>query len=245
MKKVLFVISIMMLSIMPVMAQDASGGQNTEVTDSGLQDTEVDIEVTEIIAVDDAGDSEIVTEVAVVEDETVPDDAFKVYTEKWADDDHYTPSGWMGDYGDISIDEDWKKDPHSGNTCIKISYTGQGSQSAGWIGIYWQNPPNNWGDQMGGYDLTDYKKLAFWARGENGGEIITEFKMGGIAAGLYPDSDSTAIGNVVLTKDWKRYEIDLTGLDMSFISGGFCLTASSVDNPEGLKIYLDDIAFEK
>ena len=149
----------------------------------------------------------------------------------------------MGDYGDIQIDDGCTIMPYNGKTCFKIKYTAQGSQGAGWMGIYWQNPANNWGTQMGGYDLSGYKKLTFWARGEKGGEIIAEFKVGGIG-GNYADSDSTSIGQISLTKDWKQYEISLKGLDLSYISGGFMLSASSKDNPEGFTIYLDDIKYE-
>lgn len=168
---------------------------------------------------------------------------FNIFTEKYDLKNHYVPSGWMGDYGDIRTDDGCTTLPHSGKTCLKITYTAQGSQGAGWMGIYWQNPANNWGSQMGGYDLTGYKKLTFWARGEKGAETITEFKVGGIN-GTYSDSDSTTIGPVKLTNEWKEYSIDLKGMDLSYISGGFELSASSADNPEGFTIYLDDIRYE-
>jgi hypothetical protein len=167
---------------------------------------------------------------------------FIVYTDRFNVNNHYTASGFMGDYGDISIDDNCKITPNNGKTCLKISYTAKGSQGAGWMGIYWQNPANNWGSQMGGFDLTGYNTLEFWARGEKGQETISEFKVGGIT-GTYPDSDSTSIGPITLSKDWTKYEIDLKGLDLSYISGGFELSASSKDNPEGLIIYLDDIKY--
>ena len=142
------------------------------------------------------------------------------------------------------FDDGYRENVHSGNSCMKIKYNARGAQGAGWAGIFWQNPANNWGSQMGGYDLSGYNKLTFWARGEKGGEIIAEFKVGGIS-GTYSDSDSTSIGPITLTKDWKKYEIDLKGLDLSYISGGFAYTASSKDNPQGFIFYLDDIKFEQ
>lgn len=168
---------------------------------------------------------------------------FKVYADKYDIGNHYIPSGWMGDYGDITIDDGYSKDPHSGKSCIKISYSAKGSQGAGWMGIYWQNPANNWGSMKGGYDLSPYKKLTFWARGEKGGEVIAEFKVGGIT-GIYADTDSASMGPVTLTKEWKRYEIDLKGLDLSYISGGFEFSAAARDNADGFIIYLDDIIYE-
>lgn len=168
---------------------------------------------------------------------------FNVYTDKNARGNHYAPSGWMGDYSDISLMDAWKESPHSGTTCIKIIYKPNVSQGARWTGIYWQSPPNNWGEKKGGYDLTGANKLTFWARGEKGGERIEEFKIGGIT-GTYSDSDSASIGPVVLSKDWQQYEIDLQGLDLSYISGGFCWATNLDVNPEGCTFYLDDISYE-
>jgi len=168
---------------------------------------------------------------------------FKVYGDKYDSGNHYIPSGWMGDYGDISIDDGWSQNPHSGKSCIKISYSAKGAQGAGWMGIYWQNPANNWGNMKGGYDLTKYKKLTFWARGEKGGEVISEVKVGGIT-GSYPDSDAGSIGPITLTKDWKQYEIDLKDMDLSYISGGFEFSAAARDNPDGFTIYFDDVKYE-
>ena len=54
-------------------------------------------------------------------------ETFKVYTEKWAKDNHYFASGWMGDYGDIEINEGFITNAHSGKTCLKITYTARRS----------------------------------------------------------------------------------------------------------------------
>ncbi|MBU0759192.1 MAG: hypothetical protein KKC66_02885 [Candidatus Omnitrophica bacterium] len=168
---------------------------------------------------------------------------FPVYSDGMSPDNHYIPSGYMGDYSDIKIDASSFDNPHSGTTCIKIVYSDATSQGARWAGVYWQNPANNWGDRQGGFDLTGATKLTFWARGEKGGERIEEFKVGGLT-GLYPDSDIAGIGPVLLTPEWKQYEIDLRGKDLSYISGGFCW-ASNIDvNPDGMTFYLDDIRYE-
>jgi hypothetical protein len=168
---------------------------------------------------------------------------FKVYSDQRSPDNHYISSGWMGDFGDIKLNDRFMENPHGGTTCIKIEYTPTRSQGAGWIGMYWQNPANNWATKKEGFDLTGAKKLKFWARGEKGNEIISEFKVGGIT-GEFPDSDSAGIGPVMLSKEWKEYEIDLAGKDLSHIIGGFCLSANSDDNPDGFIIYLDDIRYE-
>jgi hypothetical protein len=168
---------------------------------------------------------------------------FNIYTDKASPGNHYVPSGWMGDFGDIKVNDRWMENAYSGTTSIRIEYLPRRSQGAGWMGIYWQNPANNWGSKKAGFDLTGAKKLSFWVRGEKGGEIISEFKMGGIT-GEFSDSDSAGIGPAMLTKDWKQYNIDLTGKDLSHIIGGFCLSANAEDNPDGFVVYLDDIKYE-
>ena len=170
--------------------------------------------------------------------------AFSVYTDAEAPGDHFFASGWMGDFGDIKINEKYSKKPHSGGTCIQIDYSNKASQGARWAGVYWQNPPNNWGTRPGGFDLTGAKKVTFWARGEKGGERIEEFKIGGIT-GEYADSDVAGIGPVVLTAEWQQFTIDLQGKDLSSISGGFCWSTNLEVNPDGITFYLDDIRYDK
>ena len=184
----------------------------------------------------------IAQEEAVVE-EKVGFKVFNVYTDKWDRTNHYVAAGWMGDYNAIKMDDNSKDNPYSGTTCIKFTYSGKYRQGAGWAGVYWQNPANNWGYTKGGFDLTGATKLTFWARGKEGGEVIDTFKMGGIS-GEYPDSGSVDIGPITLTKEWKQYTMDLEGLDLSYISGGFCWTTSMLSNSENITFYLDDIKYE-
>jgi len=169
---------------------------------------------------------------------------FYVYQDKGSRLNHYIPSGWMGDYGDLKIDDGSTNDPADGKTCVKITYSGKATQGANWAGIFWQHPANNWGEKPGGFDLSGMKRLTFWARGENGGEKIAEFKMGGIT-GEHGDSDSASVGPVTLTKEWKKYTIDLADKNLSHIVGGFCWSASRDDNPNGFVIYLDEIRYEQ
>jgi hypothetical protein len=168
---------------------------------------------------------------------------FYVYLDKGSVNNHFIPSGWMGDYGDIKFDAGSTEDPYMGETCIKIEYSAKASQGARWAGIYWQNPANNWGDKPGGFDLSNATKLTFWAKGAKGGERIEEFKVGGIF-GEYADSDVAGIGPVILTKEWKKYTIDLKGKDFSSIIGGFCWVTNADVNPEGATFYLDEIRYE-
>jgi hypothetical protein len=166
---------------------------------------------------------------------------FVVYKEQGPG-NHYVPSGRMGDTSDLSLSYASKEGPFAGSTCIKVMYTANLSQGAGWTGVYWQNPANNWGNQAGGYNLTGAKKLTFMAKGAKGEEIV-EFKMGGIM-GSCGDTDQASTGPIQLTNEWQKYEIDVSMLDLSNIIGGFCFAISSMENPEGASFYLDEIIYE-
>ena len=93
----------------------------------------------------------------------------------------------------------------------------------------------------GGFDLTGATALEVWARGEYGGETI------GLGVGLlgddkaYPDSGIAKIDGIRLSRQWQRYVIPLTDMDLSSIKTGF------VVNIEGRRrattIYLDSIRF--
>ncbi len=168
---------------------------------------------------------------------------FVVYTDKNARENHYIPSGWMGDYGDLKVNDQDMQNPYSGTTAIQFIYAAKKSQGQGWAGMYWQNPANNWGSKKGGFDLTGMTKLSFWARGQKGGEVIQKFKIGGIS-GTYADSAEIELGPVELTDIWKQYTINLADKDLSYISGGFSWVTTADLNPEGVTFYLDDIKFE-
>lgn len=172
---------------------------------------------------------------------------FYVYADASSLDNHFIPSGWMPATAaqDLKINTSWKNYPFSGESCIRIEY--KNNSGTRWAGMFWQNPANNWGTvPNAGFNLQGSTKLTFWARGDKGGEVINEFKMGGIVSGEYIDSDSASIGPIKLEKEWKKYEIDLNGKDLSYIIGGFCwATNIDVNDPEGIVFYLDEIAYEK
>ncbi|UCD15775.1 MAG: hypothetical protein JSV34_01640 [Candidatus Omnitrophota bacterium] len=179
-------------------------------------------------------------------EETLLNLPFYVYADANSLDNHFIPSGWMPATAsnDLKMNVNWENYPFSGSSCIRIEY--KNNSGTRWAGIYWQQPANNWGTvPNAGYNLQNATKLTFWARGEKGAEVINEFKMGGISSGEYIDSDSVGIGPVQLTKDWKKYEIDLRGRDLSYVIGGFCwATNIDVNDPEGIVFYLDEINYE-
>ena len=183
---------------------------------------------------------------------------FEIYTEVFSPDNpccsenySFYPTGYMGDLADWSgdtsnvLDYACQDSPHSGNTCIKITYS-LGSEK--WAGIYWQYPMNNWGDYPG-YNISNATRLTFWARGEKGGEGA-EFRTGGIYNLDKPYHDSfgpvsTDPSIIQLTAEWQKYSIDcLSKQNLSMAIGGFCWVTNQDQNPEGCTIYLDDIFFE-
>lgn len=168
---------------------------------------------------------------------------FEVYVNGHSPENHYVLSGWMGDYGDIKLNDQFMRDAHSGSSCIEFVYSAKKSQGQGWAGVYWQNPTDNWGARKSGFDLSGMTKLTFWARGAKGGEKIQKFLVGGIK-GIYSDSTMVEIGPIELTDQWNKYVINLAGKDLTYISGGFGWTTTADLNPQGATFYIDDIRFQ-
>jgi hypothetical protein len=110
-----------------------------------------------------------------------------------------------------------------------------------WAGVVWQHPPNDWGEQPGGYNLSGATKLTFWARGESGGEKV-RFVFGVINREKpYFDTASGAL-DVVLSQEWMQYSFDLTGKSLERIKTGFGWTVAGQGRP--VTFYLDDIQYE-
>lgn len=159
-----------------------------------------------------------------------------VYDES-AHDMPFAPSGWMGDTSGLTVDFESKDGPKQGKTCAKVSFKGP----SGWAGIACQFPPNDWGDQPQGLDLTGAKRLTLWMRGARGGEKIkVEF---GILKQdkKFFDSASGQL-EATLTPEWQRYTIDLAGKDLSRIKTGFVITMAGAGGPQ--TVYIDNVRFE-
>ncbi len=169
---------------------------------------------------------------------------FYVYKDLGSGVNHFVPSGFMPNAKCLKFDDNWKDNCHGGSSCIKIFFDISCSRDdQKWSGVYWLNPANNWGKQKGGFNLQGAQKLTFWAKGEKGGERIEEFRSGGVS-GDFPDSDTSVIGPVILTNEWRQYTIDLRGKDLSYISGGFSWSTTVEANPGGCVFYLDEIQYQ-
>ena len=149
----------------------------------------------------------------------------------------WVPSGWMGNVDDLTLDGDYADNTQSGTAAIRMRYTG----TFNWVGVAWQDPPNNWGDQDGGFDLTGASAVELWARGEYGGEKVT-FGVGLLASDrAYPDSSIQKTETIALTSEWQRYRVSLEGKDLSSLKTGFVVTLQGRRSP--VTIYLDSIRF--
>lgn len=160
----------------------------------------------------------------------VYDDSFEAMP--WA------PSGWMGSVESLTVDGDYRDEPaHDGEASIRMRYDGK----FGWVGVAWQDPPNNWGDLEGGYDLTGATALELWARGAYGGEKVS-FGVGIIQKDkAHPDSGIAKVDGIQLTREWQRYTVPLEKVDLSSVKTGFVVTLTGRRTP--VTIYLDSIRF--
>lgn len=145
-------------------------------------------------------------------------------------------SGYMGSHQAISMESDCETNPHSGATCLRVSF----NTHEGWGGVMWQSPANDWGDQPGGFNLTGAEMLEFWARGEVGGEVVT-FQVGGLDDKPFSDSFKAQKREITLKKQWTRYRIAVDGLDLSCVKTGFGWVTVAHGKP--ITFYLDDIRF--
>lgn len=167
----------------------------------------------------------------------VPKPPLPFYVYKDNGDLPYAPSGYMGNYEAIDVALDHTEGAHSGSTCIKISYKARDN----WYGVGFVDPANDWGDILGGYDLSGAKTFRFWAKASMDGVKAT------IGFGLidkdkpFPDTGKKSV-DVVLTTEWKEYTIKTKKVDLSCIRSGLVLFSSS----DGFshEIYLDEVVFE-
>jgi len=150
----------------------------------------------------------------------------------------WVPSGVMGNARSLTLDGDWSDSVFEGSHAIRMHYTGRG----GWAGVAWQNPPENWGEQDGGFDLSGASALEFWVRGERGGEKAS-FGVGLLdKKTAHPDSVIVKTAMIKLESNWKKYRIGFDkDDDLSSLKVGFVVTLEGQRSP--VTVYLDSIRF--
>lgn len=168
-----------------------------------------------------------------------------VYRDKDSPDNHFTPTGFMGDKDGLSL-ADIADDVRSGATSLRLAYDPQ-PNGMGWAGIVWQEPGNNWGDKSGGHNLEGLKYVTFWAKGDQPVQAI-HFSVGGFGYERgtckreteFPDSICPRIEMACpVTNQWSRYALAVPkDNDLSRVIAGF---AWVTDRRQAL--LLDDIVW--
>lgn len=153
-----------------------------------------------------------------------------------ANEQAYVASGFMGATDSVLVNTSCIAEPKFGDRCLHVAY----KNPADWAGLVWQHPANDWGDQPGGYNLSEAKKLTFWAKGKSGGEQI-KFGFGLLGSDKkFSDSAKGEI-EVELTDDWVQYSIECNA-KMYQIKSGFYWSLAGQGKP--VEFYLDRIVYE-
>ncbi len=167
----------------------------------------------------------------------VPKVTLPFYVYKDGNDLPYFPTAYMGNYKDIKVDTNNQEDVHSGTSSLKISY----NSDYGWYGLGLVDPANDWGEILGGYDITGATKFSFWAKASKK-KVKATIGFGLIGKNKpFPDTAKKS-KEIILTTKWKKYTIKIKKLDLSCIRSGLVLFSSNYQSTQD--IYFDDVVFE-
>ncbi|MDR0986186.1 MAG: hypothetical protein LBL98_00620 [Ruminococcus sp.] len=170
---------------------------------------------------------------------------------------YYTQKAFMGDnyiQSNIPAMNEAAGSAYSGKTCIEASID---LKKEPWGGYMFVNgvlragstePEVDFGESPDAkVDLTGASRFVFYAKGETGKERV-EFFIGGLGddGKPYPDSAKYSMGYISLKKDWTKYSIDVSKLDMSGIGCGFAWVTNDTNNApaKAIKFYLDEMYYE-
>jgi hypothetical protein len=166
-------------------------------------------------------------------------------TDFYLPESEFSPTGWMGDgiKGQtwVQFEKASQDHPHSGPTCQKWTYT---KGDAGWAAVAWQFPANNWGTQPGkNLSNRGFTKVTWYARGAEGGEEV-EFFAGGNTAPEKPYQSSFAkvSKSTALSRDWQKFSLDISGLDLSSVVCAFGWAVVAAEHPT--TFFVDDVQYE-
>lgn len=167
----------------------------------------------------------------------VPKAELPFYVYKDGKDMPFAASGYMGNMSALSHDENHSKNAKNGENAFMIKYDSKG----GWYGLAFQDPANDWGDILGGYNLEGAKTFSFWAKA-NQWNVKAKFGFGLIEKEKkFPDT-AIVSQEFALSKQWEKYTIKIKKEDLSCIRTGFVIFGGSEGKP--FEIYIDDIVFE-
>lgn len=158
-------------------------------------------------------------------------------------DEHYTPTGKMGDIGDVAVDEQPSfvrfvyETAGQGPHLWEWKYDSEGKenlQPAQFAGVMYLEPRGNWGtDPGGGYDLRGCHGAIKWEARSVNGPVQVKFVLGGDKRDmatkergrfLYPNTIDQGLGTKSLDDQWRPFEFDLSkipGDRFKRVVGGF------------------------
>jgi hypothetical protein len=163
----------------------------------------------------------------------------------------FAPSGYMGDgetAGSVNMlpltatDSqtcNGDRSPTALGICYTVEYTPV-AMGAGWAGVYWQYPSNNWG-AMPGLDIpAGATKVSVWAKGGAGGEVLT-LVAGGIQSGGMTYQDTFKADTMAtLTTSWAQYTITLPS-SYGPVLGGFAWSVGAPSGGASVSFSIDSI----
>jgi len=160
--------------------------------------------------------------------------------------DRFSEKKLAGDANSIKINEDFVDPEKHCEFCTLVEYT---PGPRGVAGFAYENDE--------GLDLTGAKKMRFWVMGEEGNEKI-KFKIAGKSLDNIQDrppsrrtnsileSESFALTTeeVTLANNWKRYEVDLSGVSLDDITDPFGFELSKSNGAQKQVIYIKGLVFD-
>ena len=135
----------------------------------------------------------------------------------------------------VYIDESFVDSDNNCDFCFGIKYDG-GPHEKAFVGFRSSEP----------VDLSQTDTLVFDARGESGGELVTVY-----AVGKKGESTDDIVGidfafskQIALDKEWKMYQLDLEGYDLSEITHGFAFEVPKGPGTGSQIVYFDNIYYD-
>ena len=150
----------------------------------------------------------------------------------------YIPSAYMGDFQFMRVDAENKNFVKEGEAALRVSY----GSGAGWLGLGFVDPVNDWGDKAGGFDISGATKFTFWAKASSD-EASATIGYGMIEDNKeFYDTDKQS-KKIMLTTEWKKYEINISkSADLRCIKTGLLIYSTAIGKP--FSIYVDEVRFE-
>ncbi len=186
----------------------------------------------------------IASTAVVVEDEVasqrkylVPKANLPFYVFQEGDELPYFPSAYMGNNSAMHVNTKNTIHAKNGEASLQVIYDAEQD----WYGLGLVDPADDWGEKLGGYDLSGATTFSFWARASSSKVVAT------VGFGLigddqpFPDTAKKSIEIQMATR-WTKYSIDVSDLDLSCIRSGLVIFSGGIGTAH--KIYFDDVMFE-